>query len=149
MMCYASQGGKKVVLDAKAGDKTAQKKLDKIKKQKKANLAKIPRATLRANGKAGSKKMSATKLAGGSKNAYGLKANRDSSARAKARWPEIKANFTLAKLNADIAIGGGKKAKGTRYYDQQDLINLAVDKKGNSSVAPIQDLQQRVLDLYK
>ena len=96
-----------------------------------------------------SKKMSATKLAGGSKNAYKLNASRDSSARAKARWPEIKANFTLAKLNADSAIGGGKKAKGTRYYDQRDLINLAVDKGGDSCMAPIQDLQQRVLDLYK
>ena len=67
---------------------------------------------------------------------------------AKERAPTVVANFSLDKLRADIALGGGKKKVDARYYTMYDLVSLRVAKGGPAQMFKIQVLQQEVLALY-
>ena len=55
----------------------------------------------------------------------------------------------LKKLRADIKLGGGKlkKSEGTRHFDINVLKCIIKDKKGSIG-AGLQDMQERVLELY-
>ena len=119
------RGGKELVEKAEAGDEAAA-------------------AASKRKASAGS----AAKLEKISKNskqrAIGLKATKT----AKQNASTVVANFSLAKLRADMKLGGSKQKKGARNYPVRELVSLRVAKGGTAKILAIQALQQEVLKLY-
>ena len=124
-MSLRARGGKELVAKAEAGDEEAQ--AESKRKGRACNDAQLQKI---------------------SKNPKQRERDLKSAKAAKQRASTIVANFSLDKLRADIALGGGKQKKGARYYTVDDLVSLKVAKGGKATMLKIQALQQEVLKLY-